>query len=170
MRPHRWQPTRLPRPWDSPGKNTGVGCHFLLQCMKVKVKSLSCVQKAKSSDIMCQGLYHDALTGTQSTLFYAYGVIRKQNANKKLENKKHLLNKYYVLSSLGKKYQVFLHRWIYIKKRVKYNTQGVEGKINFTNLHGISSNSLTNITFGHKQTARIRLTIIFPNCPRQTNF
>ena len=38
---HRWQPTRLPRPWDSPGKNTGVGCHFLLQCMKVKVKSLS---------------------------------------------------------------------------------------------------------------------------------
>ena len=42
MRPHRRQPTRLPRPWDSPGKNTGVGCHFLLQCMKVK--SLSCVR------------------------------------------------------------------------------------------------------------------------------
>ena len=36
VRPHRWQPIRLPRPWDSPGKNTGVGCHFLLQCMKVK--------------------------------------------------------------------------------------------------------------------------------------
>ena len=33
---HRWQPTRLPRPWDSPGKITGMGCHFLLQCMKVK--------------------------------------------------------------------------------------------------------------------------------------
>ena len=41
---HRRQPTRLPRPWDSPGKNTGVGCHFLLQCMKVKVKSLSRVR------------------------------------------------------------------------------------------------------------------------------
>ena len=39
VRPHRWQPTRLPHPWDSPGKNTGVGCHFLLQCMKVKSKS-----------------------------------------------------------------------------------------------------------------------------------
>ena len=39
MRPHRWQPTRLPHPWDSPGKNTGVSCHFLLQCMKVKTKS-----------------------------------------------------------------------------------------------------------------------------------
>ena len=43
--PQRRQPTRLPRPWDSPGKNTGVGCHFLLQCMKVKSESevaLSC--------------------------------------------------------------------------------------------------------------------------------
>ena len=36
VRPPRQQPTRLPCPWDSPGKNTGVGCHFLLQCMKVK--------------------------------------------------------------------------------------------------------------------------------------
>ena len=36
VRPQRRQPTRLPHPWDSPGKNTGVGCHFLLQCMKVK--------------------------------------------------------------------------------------------------------------------------------------
>ena len=39
MRPHRQQPTRLRCPWDLPGKNTGVGCHFLLQCMKVKRKS-----------------------------------------------------------------------------------------------------------------------------------
>jgi len=36
VRPHRWQPIRLPRPWDCPDKNTGVGCHFLLRCMKVK--------------------------------------------------------------------------------------------------------------------------------------
>src|SRR5574340_65442 len=39
LRPHRRQPTRLPHPWDSPGKNTGVGCHFLLQCVKVKSES-----------------------------------------------------------------------------------------------------------------------------------
>ena len=39
LQPQRWQPTRLPRPWDSPGKNTGGGCHFLLQCMKVKSES-----------------------------------------------------------------------------------------------------------------------------------
>ena len=36
---HRRQPTRLPRPWDSPGKNTGGGCHFLLHCMKVESES-----------------------------------------------------------------------------------------------------------------------------------
>ena len=39
VQPHRQHPTRLLRPWDSPGKNTGVGCHFLLQCMKVKSES-----------------------------------------------------------------------------------------------------------------------------------
>ena len=39
VRPHRQQPTRLPRPWDSPGKNSRAGCHFLLQCMKVKSES-----------------------------------------------------------------------------------------------------------------------------------
>ena len=39
LRPHRKQPTRIPHPWDSPVKNTGVGCCFLLQCMKVKSES-----------------------------------------------------------------------------------------------------------------------------------
>src|SRR5574337_537031 len=39
VQPHRQQPTRLPCPWDSPGKNSGVGCHFLLQCMKGKNES-----------------------------------------------------------------------------------------------------------------------------------
>ena len=42
VRPHRWQPTRLPRPWDSPGKNTGVGCHFLLPCMNKCLSLCSC--------------------------------------------------------------------------------------------------------------------------------
>ena len=53
VRPHRWQPTRFPRPWDSPGKNTGVGCHFLLQCMKVKSESHSVV----SNSLQLHGLY-----------------------------------------------------------------------------------------------------------------
>ena len=49
MRPHRWQPTRLPHPQNSPGKNTGVGCHFLLQYMKVKSES----EVAQSSPTLC---------------------------------------------------------------------------------------------------------------------
>ena len=47
--PLRRQPTRLPCPWDSPGKNTGVGCHFLLQCMKVKNES----EVAQSCPTLC---------------------------------------------------------------------------------------------------------------------
>ena len=51
-RPQRWQPTRLLRPWDSPGKNTGVGCHFLLQCMKVKSQSEVAQSCPTLSDLM----------------------------------------------------------------------------------------------------------------------
>ena len=39
VQPHRWQPSRLSRPWDSPGKNPGVGCHYLLRNMKAKSES-----------------------------------------------------------------------------------------------------------------------------------
>ena len=53
MRPHRRQPARLRRPWDSPGKHAGVRCHFLLQCMKVKSKSevaQSCLTRSDPVD------------------------------------------------------------------------------------------------------------------------
>ena len=56
-RPHSRQPTRLPRPWDSPGKNTGVGCHFL-QCMKVKSESevaQSCLTPSDPMDCSLPG-------------------------------------------------------------------------------------------------------------------
>ena len=55
---HRQQPTRLPCPWDSPGKNTGVGCHFLLQCMKVKSESevtQSCLTPSDPMDCSLPG-------------------------------------------------------------------------------------------------------------------
>ena len=58
MRPHRRQPTRLPCPWDSPGKNTGAGCHFLLQCMKVKSEravAQSCPTLSDPMDYSLQG-------------------------------------------------------------------------------------------------------------------
>ena len=52
--PRRWQPTSLLRPWDSPGKNTGVGCHFILQCMKVKRESEVAQSRPTLSDpVVC---------------------------------------------------------------------------------------------------------------------
>ena len=56
--PHRRQPTRLPHPWDSPSKNTGVGCHFLLQCTKVKSESevaQSCLTLSNPMDCSLPG-------------------------------------------------------------------------------------------------------------------
>ena len=58
VRPHRQQPTRLPCPWDSPGKNTGVGCHFLLQGAKVKSErevAQSCPTLSDPMDCSPQG-------------------------------------------------------------------------------------------------------------------
>ena len=56
MRPHRLQPTRLPRPWDSPGKNTGVGCHFLLQCLKSESEvAQSCLTLRDPMDCILPG-------------------------------------------------------------------------------------------------------------------
>ena len=58
VRPHRWKPTRLRCPWDSPGKNIGVGCHFLLQCMEVKSESevvQSCLTPSDPMDCSLQG-------------------------------------------------------------------------------------------------------------------
>ena len=63
VRPHRWQPIRLPRPWDSPGKNTGVGCHFLLQCMKVKSESEVAQSCPTLSDPMDCGLPGSSVHG-----------------------------------------------------------------------------------------------------------
>ena len=58
VRPHRWQPTRLFHPWDFLGKNTGMCCHFLLQCMKVKSESevaQSCLTLSDSMDYSLPG-------------------------------------------------------------------------------------------------------------------
>ena len=63
VRPHRWPHTRLPRPWDSPGKNTGVGCHFLLHCMKVKSESEVAQSYPTFSDPMACSLPDSSVRG-----------------------------------------------------------------------------------------------------------
>ena len=66
VRPQRQQPTRLPHLWDSAGKNTGVGCHFLLQCMKVKSEGEVAQSCPTPSDSM-----HSSLPGSS-----AHGIFQ----------------------------------------------------------------------------------------------
>ena len=74
MGPHRWQPTRLPRPWDSPDKNTGVGCHFLLQCMKVKTESEVAQSCPTLSDPMDCSLPGSSVRGIFQTRVLEWGA------------------------------------------------------------------------------------------------
>ena len=73
--PHRQQPTRLPRPWDSPGKNTGVGCHFLLQCMKVKSESQVAQLCLTLSDPMDYSLPGSSVHGIFQARVLEWGAI-----------------------------------------------------------------------------------------------
>ena len=75
VRLHRWQPTWLPRPWDSPGKITGVGCHFLLQCMKVKSESEVAQSSPTLSDPMDCSLPRSSAHGIFQARVLEWGAI-----------------------------------------------------------------------------------------------
>ena len=75
VRPHRRQPIRLPHPWDSPGMNTGVGCHFLLQCMKVKSESEAAQSCPTLSDPMDCSLPGSSIHGIVQARVLEWGAI-----------------------------------------------------------------------------------------------
>ena len=75
VRPHRGLPTRLCHPWDSPGKNTRVGCHFLLQCMKVKSESKVTQSCPTLSDLMDCSLPGSSIHGIFQARVLEWGVI-----------------------------------------------------------------------------------------------
>ena len=79
MWPHRRQPTRLLRPWDSPGKNTGVGCHFLLQCMKVKSESEVAQLCPTLSDPMDCSLTGSSVHGIFQARVLEWGAIQAKS-------------------------------------------------------------------------------------------
>ena len=79
VRPPRRQPTRLLCPWDSPGKNTGVGCHFLLQCMKVKSESEVTQSCPTLSDPMDWSLPGSSVHGTFQARVLEWGAIAFSN-------------------------------------------------------------------------------------------
>ena len=88
MRPHRRQPTRLPRPWDSLGKNTGVGCHFLLQCMKVKSGREVARSCPTLSDPMDYSLPGSSIHGIFQARVLEWGAIAFSTVSSHLEVKK----------------------------------------------------------------------------------
>ena len=75
VRPHMRQPTRLPCPWDSPGKSTGVGCHFLIQCMKVKSESEVAQLYPTLSDPMDCSLPGSSIHGIFQARVLEWGAI-----------------------------------------------------------------------------------------------
>ena len=75
VRRHRRQPTRLPCPWDSPAKNTGVGCHFLLQCVKVKSESEVAQLFPTLSDLMDCSLPGSSVHGIFQARVLEWGAI-----------------------------------------------------------------------------------------------
>ena len=83
----RWQPTRLPRPWDSPGKSAGVGCHFLLQCMKVKSESEVALSCPTLSDPMDCSLPGSSIHGIFQARVLEWGAIAFKNKGTKTKQK-----------------------------------------------------------------------------------
>ena len=75
VRPHRPLPTRLPCPWDSPGKNTGMGCHFLVQCIKVKSESEVAQLCLTLSDPMDCSLLGSSIHGIFQARVLEWGAI-----------------------------------------------------------------------------------------------
>ena len=75
VRPHKQQPTRILCPWDSPGKNTGVGCHFLLQCMKVESESEIAQSRPTRSDPMDCSLPGSSVHGIFQARVLEWGAI-----------------------------------------------------------------------------------------------
>ena len=94
VRPHRQQPTRLRCPWDSPGKNTGVGCHFLLQCMKVKSErevTESCPTLSNPMDCSppgssFHGIFQARVLDWGAIAFSEYNPKKTQKIQKKKKN------------------------------------------------------------------------------------
>ena len=89
VRPHRRQPTRLPCSWDSPGKNTGVGCHFLLQCMKVESESEVAQSRPTLSNPMDCSLPGSSIHGIFQTRVLEWSAIAFSNISVRVALLKH---------------------------------------------------------------------------------
>ena len=100
MRPYRRQPTRLPRPWDSPSKNTEVGCHLLLQCMKVKSESEVALSCPTLSDRMDCSLPGSSVHGIFQARVLEWGAIAFSRKTVLLTHKTNLLWCFHIFKNI----------------------------------------------------------------------
>ena len=114
VRPHRRQPNRLPHPWDSPGKNTGVGCPFLLQCMKVKSQSEVAQSCPTLRDPMDCSLPGSSVHGIFQARVLEWGAISLFIAcNLKLENQD--LNNILLMKDIFKLTLININTFLYLE-------------------------------------------------------
>ena len=110
-------PIRLPRPWDSPGKNTGVGCHFLLQCMKVKSQSKVAQSCLTLSDPMDCSLPGSSVHGIFQARVLEWGAIAFSDRECSSEQKKilvfteHIFFWVWVEQTINKQVNISNTRW-----------------------------------------------------------
>ena len=107
--PHRRQPTRHPRPWDSPGKNTGVGCPFLLQWVKVKTEREITQSYLTLCDPMDCSLPGSSIHGISQARVLEWGAIAF-SATYSTGNQ----TQYSVIIYRGKEYENNVHIYMYI--------------------------------------------------------
>ena len=128
VRPQRWQPTRLPHPWDSPGKNTGVGCHFLLQCMKMKSESEVTQSCPTLSDPMDCSLPGSSVHGIFQARVLEWGAIAFSTP----EIRSHFLDD---IVERWKQPETWITVWAFSTYKSSSGCIGLwqEGEINFIN-------------------------------------
>ena len=144
VQPHRQQPTRLPHPLDSPGKNTGVGCHFLLQCMKVKSESEVAQSCPTLSDPMDCSLPGSSIHGISQARLLEWGAIAlSQGAKIKVQTNTpffwRLQGKIFFLASRGNRHY-FIHNSFFYCCRNQYSRNQAPhlrvGELRFITLAG----------------------------------
>ena len=141
MQLHRWQPTRLPHPWDSPGKNTGVGCHFLLQCMKVKSESEVTQSYPTLSDPMDYSLTGSSVHGIFQARVLEWGAIAFSRCQARAPqipspwssrtslSMKRILKKYTLLKLYSKKCSHHMVYFFYFQNLILRKQSGIRTKI-----------------------------------------
>ena len=113
VRPHRRQPTRLPHPWDSPGKNTAVGCHFL-QCMKMKSESEVAQSCPTLSDPMDCSPPGSSVHGIFQARVLEWGAITFSNINTNAVLKVSYISLYNIYNGMLLYYNYYIIRIYYI--------------------------------------------------------